>query len=89
MAFVTHVEREVLRILVKAGGRHTFRPESSDRVAYQTFDREVIRMLYSLRSKGFVIIDEAASRLISIPGHEGRFAAITAELTEAGRGAAQ
>jgi hypothetical protein len=89
MAFVTHAERGVLRILQKAGGRHTFRPEANDQIAYRAFDRDVIRMLYSLRSKGFVSIDEAASHLISMQGQDGKFAAILAELTNAGREALQ
>jgi hypothetical protein len=90
MAFVTHAERGVLRILLRAGGRHTFRPDANDQIAYRTFDRDVIRILYLLRSKGLVSIDEGASHLISLAGQgDGKFASITAELTNAGREALQ
>ncbi len=89
MASVTHVERGLLRILLKSGGRYTFRPEGSDRLAYGAFDREVVRTLYSLKSKGLVSIDEGESRLINMPGQQGKFAAIVAELTQAGREALQ
>ena len=82
---ITHVERGVLKILIKAGGRHTFRPDASDQAAYGVFDRDVVRTLYSLKAKGYVSIDEGASRLISMPGQEGKFATIVAELTETGR----
>jgi hypothetical protein len=82
---ITHVERGVLRMLQKAGGRHTFRPDRSDALAYGAFDRDVVRTLYSLKSKGLVSVDEAASSLISMAGKEGSFAAITADLTPAGR----
>jgi hypothetical protein len=49
------------------------------------FDREVVRVLQSLQAKGLVRIDEQASHLISVAGKEGKYAAITAELTEAGK----
>jgi hypothetical protein len=85
MAFLTHVERGLLRVLLKSGGRHTFRPEGADRLAYGAFDREIVRTLYSLKAKGLVSIDEGESRLINMPGQQGKFAAMVAELTQAGR----
>ena len=85
MTGVTHVERGVLRILVQAGGRQTFRPDGFDRLGYVAFDRDVVRTLYSLRSKDLVSIDEKASRVINMPGQEGKFAAIVADVTQAGR----
>lgn len=85
MAFLTEVERAVLRVLSMAGGRHTFRPDGLDQVTYGSFERGVVRTLYALRSKGLVSIDESASRLSSTPGHDSQFASLTAELTEAGR----
>lgn len=36
-----------------------------------------------------VVGDETASRLISMPGQEGKFAALVATLTDAGRDALQ
>jgi hypothetical protein len=85
MAIVTHVERDVLVTLRKAGGRHTFRPEGGTQAAYRAFDHDVVRMLYSLKAKGLISIDEGASRLIGLSGQDGRFVAIVAELTDAGR----
>ena len=84
---VTHVERAILTQLAEAGGRQTFRPGGADPVAYGVFDREIVRILQSLRAKNLVTIDEAESRLIGLSGQPGKFAAITAELTGAGQDA--
>jgi hypothetical protein len=83
---ITHVERAVLRTIMQAGGRHTFRPDGSRDTAYQTFHREVVRVLQSLQAKGLVRVDESASRPIRMPGKEGQYASITAELTDLGYG---
>jgi hypothetical protein len=45
----------------------------------------VVRIIHSLEAKGLVRIDPSASRMISLPGREGKFAKIIAELTEMGR----
>jgi hypothetical protein len=81
---ITHVERGVLRRLMQAGGRYTFRPEGSGNAAHQAFHRDVVRILQSLQAKHFVTIDESASRPIRMPGREGEYASITAALTDAG-----
>ena len=83
---ITHVERGVLGILAQAGGRHTFRPEGSGETPHHVFQREVVRILQSLAAKRLVTIDEGASRPIRLPGREGQYASMTAELTETGWG---
>jgi hypothetical protein len=86
---ITNIERGVLQILAKSGGRHTFRPDAPDNVAYTTFVREVVRILYSLQAKGLVGIDEGASRLFNMPGQQSKFVSIVAEITRAGRESVQ
>jgi hypothetical protein len=83
---ITHVERELLGIIRKSGGRHTFRPAGVDKTAYQVFERDVVRLLQSLEAKRLVVVDQSASRRITLPGREGQYARLTAELTELGSG---
>jgi hypothetical protein len=87
MAELTHIERPILRALLEHGGRHAFRPQDQGQLAWAVFDREVVRVLRSLEAKGLVRIDQQASHVLGLPGQPGRYAAITAELTDAGKGA--
>jgi hypothetical protein len=82
MADLTQVERWMLRVLLEHGGRHAFRPQDQGQLAWAVFDREVVRVLQSLQSRGLVRIDEQASHVISLPGKGGKYAAVTAELTQ-------
>jgi hypothetical protein len=53
--------------------------------AYAAFNREVVGVLQSLESKGLVQIDRPRSRALGLPRAARRYAAMTAEVTDAGR----
>jgi hypothetical protein len=85
---LTAAELGILRRLARVGGRQTFRPDGASTIAYRLFDEGILSVLLSLEEKGLVRLDPRGTEVAVKPGEPGRFTAITAEITEAGRKAA-
>lgn len=86
---LTDAERALLRRLAAVGGRHTFRPDGENLLAFRAFEEGIVASLLSLQRKHLVHIDPAATDLVAVPGQPDRFSRITAELTDLGREALQ
>jgi hypothetical protein len=82
---LTPAEAGLLRRVDQISGRYTFRTDASSSIAYRLFEEGVLSVLRSLEKKGLVHLDPAWDRGSRWPGESGRFAAITVEITEAGR----
>jgi hypothetical protein len=77
-------ELALLRRLAHVGGRYTFRPDGQGRLAQRAFDEGIVADVRRLYEKGLVRIDLAASAF-SAGGEGTELAALTVELTPAGR----
>jgi hypothetical protein len=82
---ITNDERNVLWRLHVAGGPLTLRPLGSGPVAIRVFNREIVRVLLSLETRGLLRIGEAASTQISMPGEPVLYTSVAATITAAGR----
>ena len=82
---ITNDERDVLWRLHVAGGPLTVRPIGSGPVSMRVFNREIVRILLSLETRGLLRIGEAARAQISRPEEPVLYTSVAATVTEAGR----
>jgi hypothetical protein len=84
---ITNDEQDVLWRLYIAGAQLILRPIASGSLSLRMFNRDVVRTVLSLDTRGLLRIDEAASERAAMPGAPVQYIAIAATLTEAGRDA--
>jgi hypothetical protein len=80
----TNDEQDVLWRLYIAGARLILRPITNGSLSLRMFNRDLVRTVLSLDSRGLLRIDEAASQRTAMLGAI-QYTAIAATLTEAGR----